>query len=340
MIFDSPPYNARPDDEPSLDDTFAKYTGTYDIDEFENNERIGQGTFGEVTIATHNATGKKVALKRIIVHKEKEGLPITSIREILILKAMKHPNVIPFDGMAFGKANDEDEYEPATLYMVFPYMHHDLFGLLKNPLVTLQPNQIKAFAKQLLEGLAYLHKNELLHRDLKSANILIDNAGNVKIGDFGLARRHVPEESPSSLTPTVVTLWYRPPEILLEEQKYNSAVDMWGFGCIFAEMWERTPIFQASTEPQALDKIFGVCGTPKGDDWPEYASIMARQKLVPKQEPRRIREIFRDRLDYYTITFIDSLLLLNPARRPSAEDALRHDYFNVEPTPAEPGTIE
>ncbi|KAJ3153539.1 serine/threonine protein kinase, CMGC, CDC2/CDK sub [Geranomyces variabilis] len=329
---------------PHVEEVFGKYLGTFDIEEFQNNERIGQGTFGEVTIATHIATDRKVALKRIIVHKEKEGLPITSIREIQILKAMKHRNVIAFEGMAFGRSKskkaEDDQYEPATLYMVFPYMSHDLFGLLKNPQVTLQPAQIKSFAKQLLEGLSYLHCNDLLHRDLKSANILIDGNGTLKIADFGLARRYVATEAGASLTPTVVTLWYRPPEILLEEKAYDKTVDMWGYGCIFAEMWERTPVFQSGTEAQALEKILNVCGSPKADEWPEWEKLTQRQKIEVKPKPRKIREIYRDRLDYYTITFIDTLLCLNPAKRLSAEEALRHDYFNVEPAPAEPGTID
>ncbi|KAJ3154858.1 serine/threonine protein kinase, CMGC, CDC2/CDK sub [Geranomyces michiganensis] len=349
---------------PNLEEVFRSYVGTFDIEEFQNNERIGQGTFGEVTIATHIATDRKVALKRIIVHKEKEGvrdiwyeqrtwiassksllqLPITSIREIQILKAMRHRNVIAFEGMAFGKPNsknaEDDQYEPGTLYMVFPYMSHDLFGLLKNPQITLQPAQIKSYAKQLLEGLSYLHGNDLLHRDLKSANILIDGDGTLKIADFGLARRYVATEAGASLTPTVVTLWYRPPEILLEEKTYDKTVDMWGYGCIFAEMWERTPVFQSGTESQALEKILSVCGTPKVEEWPEWETLLQRQKIEVKPKPRRIREIYRDRLDYYTITFIDTLLCLNPAKRLSAEEALRHDYFNVEPAPAEPGTID
>ncbi|KAJ3014531.1 Peptidyl-prolyl cis-trans isomerase cyp6 [Thoreauomyces humboldtii] len=327
--------------EQTLREVFDGFTGTMEITEFGSGEKIGQGTFGEVTIATHNPTGRKVALKRIILHKEKEGLPITSIREILILKALNHANIIAFDGMAFGKANEEDEYAPATLYMVFPYMHHDLFGLLKNPQVTLHPNQIKSFAKQLLEGLSYLHKNRLLHRDLKSANILIDNGGNLKIGDFGLARQRVLDSDKCSLTPTVVTLWYRPPEILLEERRYTSAVDMWGFGCIFAEMWDRTPIFQAATEPAAIDRIFGTCGTPRPGDWPEFQEICERQKIQLKADSnRRIRDMYRDRLDYHTITFIDTLLCLNPKKRLTAAQALQHSYFGVEPAPAEPDTTE
>ncbi|KAI8824370.1 kinase-like domain-containing protein [Fimicolochytrium jonesii] len=344
-IFGTPPHDDVHDEdidaEPLLEDTAGLYRAVQDIQEYEKNVKVGQGTFGEVTLATHKQTQQKVALKRIIVHKHKEGLPITSIREIIILKALKHRNIISLDALAFSRG-DEEEYEPATIYLIFPYMSHDLYGLLKNAQVTLEPAQIKSFAHQTLEGLSYLHKNRLLHRDLKSANILIDDKGNLKIGDFGLARRHVTSANVmTTLTPTVVTLWYRPPEILFEERKYNTAVDMWGFACIFAEMWDRTPVFQAKNETIAIDKIFTLCGTPTTKDWPELQNIAQRQKLVLKQETRKVRYIYsQERLDVHTINFLDFLLTLNPAKRPTAEEALQHEYFLIEPATAKPGTAD
>ncbi|KAI8815654.1 kinase-like domain-containing protein [Fimicolochytrium jonesii] len=326
---------------PSLQETIARYKGLDSYDDYEPNEKVGQGTFGEVVVARHKRTHEKVALKRIIVHKKHEGLPITSVREIIILKALHHENIIRLNSLAFSKGN-EAEYEPAQIYMVFPYMDHDLYGLLKNAQVMLYPAQIKSFAKQMLDGLNYLHTNRMLHRDMKSANILVDDRGHLTIGDFGLARRHVTYgNSVTTLTPTVVTLWYRPPEILLEEKKYNSAVDMWGFGCIFAEMWDRHPLFQVGTEALALDKIFTVCGTPNAIDWPSFPSILERQKLEPRKETRKVREMYRpDRFDFHTINFLDALLKVNPAKRLTAKEALAHEYFQVEPLPAQPGTID
>ncbi|TPX69647.1 hypothetical protein SpCBS45565_g02324 [Spizellomyces sp. 'palustris'] len=319
-------------------DLSKTYVGTCPIEEYDNRERIGKGTFGEVTIATHKETQRKVALKRIIVHKEKDGLPITAVREINILKGLRHKSVIELLGMAVAKGNP-DEYEPATIYMIFPYMNHDLVGLLENRHVSLEPNQIKSFTKQLLEGVAYLHRNHFLHRDLKSSNILIDNEGNLKIADFGLARSYNTADKTIELTPNVITLWYRPPELLLGHKTYTSAVDMWGVGCIFAEMWDRKAIFKGETEVELLDKILTVCGTPDAKAWPEFSKLAASASIRPKQESRKVLDIYKpDRLDFQTIDLLNTFLVLNPARRPTAEAALKHEYFHVEPEPAKPST--
>ncbi|TPX70584.1 hypothetical protein SpCBS45565_g01673 [Spizellomyces sp. 'palustris'] len=349
-LFKSPPTpylspNFHDVDVP-LSQALSAYTGTSDISEFENSKKVGEGTFGEVTIAKHKSTGRKVALKKIILHKDRDGLPITAVREIAILKSLHHPNLINLEEIAVRRGDRRAE-EVATLFMVFPYMKHDLSGLLDNPQVTFDPSHIKSFTKQMLDGILYLHQRNILHRDMKSANILIDNSGNLRIADFGLARSFDPSAG-RRLTPTVVTLWYRAPELLLGKQDYTAAVDMWGIGCIFAEMWDRRPVFKGATEVELIEKIFSICGTP---DPADYRSSNGKRQgkfpkledgtVTPQPQPRRIWDVYStERLDFQTIAFIDYLLNLDPDRRPTADEALRHDYFLVEPRAVEPNTSD
>ncbi|KAI8999524.1 kinase-like domain-containing protein [Gaertneriomyces semiglobifer] len=314
------------------------FIGTSFIESYERSDKIGQGTFGEVTVAYHKVTGQKVALKRVILHKEKEGIPITTVREVQVLKLLHHKNIMSLHELTLEKGNAE-RIEPSRLYLVFPFMEHDLAGLLGNPAVLFEPQHIKSFARQILEGLAYIHKEHVLHRDLKTANILVDNRGNLRITDFGLARSYT--ERDYTLTPNVVTRWYRAPELIIGLKYYGTPVDMWGFACVFAELWDRRAVFRGDTEVQIMDKILTICGTPTKDDWPDFVSLTEQVNVKPKEHERKVRETWiPERFDYTTIEFIDSLFILNPATRPTAEQALEHAYFIMEPAPARPNTEE
>jgi serine/threonine-protein kinase BUR1 len=201
-------------------------------------QKLGEGTFGEVYRAKSKRTGEVFALKKILMHNEKDGFPITALREIKLLKMLSHVNVIRLQEMAIERA-DPGSRKRATLYMVTPYMDHDLSGLLDNRDVHLTVPHIKCYMLQLLRGLKYLHNSHILHRDMKAANLLINNRGILKIADFGLARHYdedVPKagqgggEAKRDYTTLVVTRWYRPPELLLQLRRYTTAIDMWGAG--------------------------------------------------------------------------------------------------------------
>jgi len=204
------------------------------VDVFEKLEQVGEGTYGQVYMARSRFDGEIVALKKIRMDNEKEGFPITAIREIKILKSLDHKNVIKLKEIVTSK-------NKGSIYMVFEYMDHDLTGLADRPGIRFTVPQIKCYMKQLLTGLTYCHLNNILHRDIKGSNLLIDNQGVLKLADFGLARPCVLENS-KSLTNRVITLWYRPPELLLGTQTYGPAVDMWSAGCIFAELLHGKPI--------------------------------------------------------------------------------------------------
>ncbi|KZO89963.1 kinase-like protein [Calocera viscosa TUFC12733] len=303
--------------------------------------KLGEGTFGEVHKARSHVTGQLVALKRILMHEEREGIPITALREVKLLKKLKHPNVVPLVDMVVTKgAQTRMDYwstkdSKGDIYMVFPYMDHDLAGLLENKSVRLSPGQIKLYMQQLLEGTDYLHRNNILHRDMKAANLLISNAGVLQIADFGLAR---PGHSKlawdgidirkTRYTNCVVTRWYRPPELLLGETNYGFAIDMWGVGCVMGEMWLRRPMFCGSSDLNQLEKIWSLCGTPTEDNMPGWGLLPGCEgvKNWPRQE-RTVRQNFEL-----------SMLLLDPNRRITAAQALDHEWFWNDPMPADPKT--
>nr|GEZ59453.1 cyclin-dependent kinase C-1-like [Tanacetum cinerariifolium] len=180
--------------------------------------------------------------------------PITAIREIKILKKLQHDNVIKLKEIVTSTGPEGDEHVKSgghrykgSIYMVFEYMDHDLTGLADRPGMQFSIPQIKCYMRQLLTGLHYCHVNQVLHRDIKGSNLLIDNEGNLKLADFGLARTYSSDHK-GNLTNRVITLWYRPPELLLGATKYGPTVDMWSVGCIFAELLFGKPILTGKNE--------------------------------------------------------------------------------------------
>lgn len=314
--------------------------------DYETTTKLGEGTFGEVHKAIHVATGRAVALKRILMHNEKEGMPVTALREIKILKALRHPCIVDIQDMFVVRSKGRDC--PLSVYMVFPYMDHDLAGLLENERVKLQPSQIKLYMKQLLEGTEYMHRNHILHRDMKAANLLIDNSGSLRIADFGLARAYDPavvngmrdhHGKEKKYTNCVVTRWYRPPELLLGARQYGGEVDIWGIGCVLGEMFMRKPILPGTSDIDQLEKIWQLCGTPNQHTWPNFDALPGCEgiKRFPNYS-KRLRTAFES-IGPETCDLLDRLLTCNPRERITASAALDHDYFWTDPLPADPKTL-
>ncbi len=259
-----------------------KFVGCSSLDDYEISIKLGQGTFGEVLKGRQILTGAQCALKKVTIHDAKDGLPITALREIKLLKKLRHPSIVPVVDMAYRPSGERGKL--GDVYMVEPYMDHDLNGMLENPSIRLEIAQIKLYMKQLLEGTLYLHKNRILHRDMKAANLLINNNGQLQIADFGLAR---PYRDPGQswragkgwvggshrYTNMVVTRWYRPPELLAGEKKYGPPIDMWGIGCILAEMIMGKPLFRGTSEINQLELISALCGSPNEESFPVGASF-------------------------------------------------------------------
>lgn len=193
--------------------------------------------------------------------------------------------------------------------------------------------------KQLLNGLYYIHSNKILHRDMKAANVLITKTGVLKLADFGLARAISISKNgqPNRYTNRVVTLWYRPPELLLGDRNYGPPVDMWGAGCIMAEMWTRSPIMQGSTEQQQLTLCAQLCGSFTPDVWPGLEKLELYHKMeLPQNHKRKVKERLRPYVkDSHAVDLLDQLLILNPEKRINADDALMHDFFWTDPMPSE-----
>lgn len=319
--------------------------GSRSVDCFEKLEQIGEGTYGQVYMAREIKTGEIVALKKIRMDNEREGFPITAIREIKILKKLHHENVIKLKEIVTSPGPEKDEQGKPDgnkykggIYMVFEYMDHDLTGLADRPNMRFSVPQIKCYMRQLLTGLHYCHVNQVLHRDIKGSNLLIDNEGNLKLADFGLARSFSSDHN-GNLTNRVITLWYRPPELLLGTTRYGPAVDMWSVGCIFAELLHGKPIFPGKDEPEQLNKIFELCGAPDEVNWPGVSKIPWYNNLKPNRPmKRRLRDVFRN-FDRNALELLERMLTLDPSQRISAKDALDAEYFWADPLPCDPKSL-
>ncbi|CAB0043584.1 unnamed protein product [Trichogramma brassicae] len=279
-------------------------------------EKIGEGTYGVVYKAKDVMTGKFVALKKIRLETESEGVPSTAIREISLLKELAHPNVIQLLDVVQG-----DQH----LYLVFEYLNQDLKKLLDSTTNGLSAPLIKSYLWQMLKAIAFCHVNRILHRDLKPQNLLIDHEGYLKLADFGLARSFgLPVRT---FTHEVVTLWYRAPEILLGSKLYSTAVDVWSLGCIFIEMGNKKALFPGDSEIDQLFKIFRVLGTPDESIWPGVSQLEDYKSMFPKWEPKDLDEV-APMFDENARDLFKKLLTYDPNTRISAKQALSHPYFD------------
>lgn len=317
---------------------------------YEIIQKLGQGTFGVVQKARNIKTKELVALKQLINHSAKEGFPITAMREITILKKLNHKNILKIIDMIYEEpkiSNPQDIlHQRGCFYTVSPYMCSDLVGLLENPNINLEVSHIKCFMEQLLHGIQYIHEQMFLHRDIKAANILIDRNGTLKIADFGLARVYHgsppkfmsgPGGGERAYTGLVVTRWYRPPELLLGERRYTTAVDMWGIGCVFGELFTRKPILVGKTDSHQAQLIFDLVGPPNSISWSEATSLPNKHDLnIGLTCQRSLESKFAPLMNPDGINLLSGLLTLDPYKRFNALDALNHNYFKNEPLPMKP----
>lgn len=310
--------------------------------------QVGEGTYGSVYKAKDRLTNELVAMKKFRMGNEKEGFPITAIREIKLLRDMDHQNVVKLKEVVCSKENSHNRGK-GSVYIVFEFMDHDLMGLMDTAQMQFSEAQVKCFVKQLLSGLHYCHRRGIMHRDIKGANLLINHAGILKIADFGLSRTFNDKDLNYRYTNRVVTLWYRPPELLLGAVVYGPAIDMWGVGCIMAELLTRKALFPGKNERDQMDKVFGLCGTPNETVWPG-CSQLPYYNLVHKPEsealPNRLMQRFQDKRDDkvpkmndHAVDLVSKMLTLDPCKRLKAGDALDHDWFWSDPMPCDPAMM-
>jgi len=280
----------------------------------EKNGQVGEGTYGVVYKAKDKQTGEFVALKRIRLEIEDEGIPSTTLREISVLRQLKHPNIV--------ELNDVVQSE-GRLYLVFEFVDKDLKKYFEATDGPLPSDLIRSYTIQLLEGLQFCHIRGVMHRDLKPQNILVSRDGKLKLADFGLARAFVPPIRP--FTHEVVTLWYRSPEILLGCKTYALPVDMWAVGTILAEMVTKRPLFPGDSEVDEIFKIFRILGTPNEDVWPGVTSLQDWNNDFPIWPQLNIAR-FVPGLSESGIDLLEQLIAIDPRRRISAKEALNHPY--------------
>ncbi|KAI9591216.1 kinase-like domain-containing protein [Syncephalis fuscata] len=232
------------------------------VDRYERLNRIDEGSYGVVYRARDRETGEIVALKRLkCEHQDRVGFPVTDLREIHTLLWVKHENIVNVREIVVGSGT------PPKVFIVMDFLEHDLKTLMTGMRSPFMQSEVKTLMLQLLSAVSTLHRNWIIHRDLKTSNLLMNNRGRVKVADFGLARKF---GSPlNAMTIPVVTLWYRAPELLLGAKEYTTAVDMWSIGCIFGEMLLNEPMIPGRGEIDQLNKIFQLLGTPNEEFGPD-----------------------------------------------------------------------
>ncbi|EGG20701.1 putative protein serine/threonine kinase [Cavenderia fasciculata] len=306
---------------------FPRYQPCRSVDCYKKIKTINEGTFGIVYAADCKETGERVALKKIkIIERESQGFPITSVREIKVMMELKHPNLVDVKEIVIGNHNN--------IFMVMEFIEHELKGLMdviKKPFLQ---SEIKTLIHQLLSGVEFLHSNWVIHRDLKTANLLYTNKGVLKIADLGLAREYGSPLKPFS--EGVVTLWYRAPELLLEATIYSTPIDIWSVGCIFAEIISREILLPGTSEIDQLQKIFNLLGTPNEQIWPGFSKLPLVKKLnIVPQPYNNLKSRFPHITDN-AYDLLSRLLTYDPEKRISASEALQHPYFFESPPMRDP----
>ena len=292
------------------------------VNKYKKLSKIGEGTYGIVYKAEDIQKKRIVALKKIRLKPEEEGIPSTAIREISLLKECKNKNIIHLIDVIHTKSK---------LTLIFEYCETDLKRIMdekreeKLPLKT-----IKEYFYQIIKGLNYLHKKKIIHRDLKPQNLLINSENKIKICDFGLARGYgVPVKT---YTNEVVTLWYRPPDILLGNKIYDISCDIWSAGCIFAEMLLGHPLFSGKNEGEQCEQIFHLIGTPDEDtfNWlkesPEWNTGINGDGFT-KVTRKNFLTTFNQVDDQLAIDILDKILVFDPEQRICTDDLLKHPFF-------------
>uniref|UniRef100_A0A9J2P0P1 Protein kinase domain-containing protein n=1 Tax=Ascaris lumbricoides TaxID=6252 RepID=A0A9J2P0P1_ASCLU len=240
-----------------------------------------------------------------------------ALREVKSLKKLNHPNIIKLREVI--REND-------NLYFVFEYMQENLYELMKDRDRYFPEHVIRNIIYQVLQGLAYMHKNGFFHRDMKPENIMCNGTELVKIADFGLAREI---RSRPPFTDYVSTRWYRAPEILLRSTSYNSPIDIWALGCIMAELYMLRPLFPGTSELDQIFKIVTILGTPNKDDWPEGYQLAASMNFKFQQSVATPLATIVSTVSQDGLRLMSDMMLWNPEKRPSAASSLKYKYFQV-----------
>ncbi|KAJ3025440.1 UNVERIFIED_CONTAM: hypothetical protein HDU68_007124 [Siphonaria sp. JEL0065] len=298
------------------------------VDLYEKLNRIEEGSYGIVYRARDKQTGEIVALKKLKLENEVNGFPITTLREIYTLLLAKHENIVDVREIVVTPS-----YK--GVFIVMEFVEHDLKSLMDSMRSPFLGSEIKTLMLQLISAVDCLHQKWIVHRDLKTSNLLMNNRGMMKVADFGLARRFA-DPCLGSMTQLVVTLWYRAPELLLGGKDYSTAIDMWSVGCIFAELVNKEPLFPGQGEIDQLSKIFKLLGTPSEKVWPGFTELPNAKSFNFKHQPFNNLKLRFPSLTANGIDLMEKLLTYDPKQRITAAQALKHPYFRESPAPKDP----
>ena len=281
-------------------------------DVYIKEKQVGEGTFGKVYKAKCKETGTLVALKKIRMDNEREGFPVTAVRELKLLQSLSSDFVVKMIEIVTSRK---------AVFVVFEYMEFDLNGYV-NQITCLEESHLKCLMVQMLESVKYLHSQNIVHRDIKGSNFLLNRKGKLKLADFGLAKKI---HTSKCLTNRVITIWYRPPELLLGSTSYGTEIDIWSLGCVFIELFYLKPPFNGIDEVQQLESIFKLVSK---SDWPQMQSLEWFPLFNIPDAKSTLRKTFK-RIPSMAMDLIEKMIRLDPTQRVSAEDALNDVYFET-----------
>lgn len=295
--------------------------------------------------ATDTLTGATVALKKVRVDTGDEEAITFAAREVAALRRVRHPNVLRLHCLAVGRDTSE-----AALYLILDYHPHDLAGALATLNGAPLPEAAaKGYVQQMLAGVAACHAAGVIHRDLKCSNLLLSDTGHLVLGDLGLAAcleaphsdgcraRGTASVIGAPLTCRVITLWYRPPELLLGATKYGFEVDLWSAGCIAAELHTGAPLLPGRTEIEQVHRVWKLCGSVGAVSDGSAASL----SLIPARPyPRLLSSFLADKgAPPAAVALCETLLAVRPSERGTASAALASAYFSTPPAPLPPAQM-
>ena len=280
--------------------------------------KLGEGTYGDVFKGTDSDTNQVVAIKKVKFDNIDEGIPSTALREIAVLKELKHENIVQL----FDVCN-----RYSSLFLIFEYCDTDLHKYIYSDNYEVSLKTIQLFMYQILKALAYMHDNRIIHRDIKPSNIFINNNKQIKLGDFGLARSiGIPIKQ---YTKDVVTIWYRAPEIIMGMTTYSSAIDIWSTATVCGEMVMKKPLFKGDSSIDLMHKIFDFLGKPSQDQMDRlfkgnnevYYDYEFQQKGMISNSLKI--------MGTYGLDLLKKMFEYNPGKRLSAKECLNHPFFKL-----------